>query len=90
MKMARHPWASSTIQNSRGRPAARSASQAVQAQPMKLARDATRRAVERSFAMPLKAAGVDATVTVRFANERTNSAVWDMSTPIDVIMNRQN
>lgn len=66
------------------------ARQAVQAQPMKLARDATRRAVERSFAMPLKAAGVDATVTVRFANERTNSAVWDMSTPIDVIMNRQN
>ena len=36
---------------------------------LKLARDATRRAVERSFAMPLKAAGVDATVAVRFADE---------------------
>jgi hypothetical protein len=43
--------------------------QALQAMPMRLARDAARRAVERSFAMPLKAAGVDATVTVRFRDE---------------------
>lgn len=34
--------------------------------PMHLARDAAERAIERSFAMPLKAAGIDATVTARF------------------------
>lgn len=39
---------------------------------MRLARDAAKRAVERSFAMPLKAAGVDATVAVRFPEEGTN------------------
>jgi len=43
--------------------------QARQPLPVRLARDAARRAVERSFAMPLKAAGVDATVAVRFADE---------------------
>ena len=37
--------------------------------PMRLARDAARRAIERSFVMPLKAAGIDATVTTRFADE---------------------
>ncbi|SNS47142.1 Protein of unknown function [Sphingomonas laterariae] len=37
--------------------------------PMRLARDAGRRAVERNFAMPLKAAGLDAAVEVRFADE---------------------
>jgi hypothetical protein len=39
--------------------------------PMRLARDAAKRAVERSFAMPLKAAGIDAEVTARFADEGT-------------------
>ena len=43
--------------------------QAKDALPMKLARNAARSAIERSFAMPLKAAGVDATVAVRFADE---------------------
>lgn len=43
--------------------------QARQPLPMKLARDAARRAVERSFTMPLKAAGIDATVRVSFADE---------------------
>lgn len=38
--------------------------------PMRLAREAARQAVERSFAMPLKAAGFrDARVVARFANE---------------------
>jgi hypothetical protein len=37
--------------------------------PTRLARDAARRAVERSFAMPLRAAGMEAEVIVRFANE---------------------
>jgi len=43
--------------------------QAKQPMPLRLARDAARRAVERSFAMPLKAAGLDATVSVRFRDE---------------------
>ncbi|MGF1549020.1 MAG: DUF4230 domain-containing protein [Sphingomonadaceae bacterium] len=37
--------------------------------PMKLARNAAKSAIERSFAMPLKAAGFDARVIVRFENE---------------------
>lgn len=43
--------------------------QARQPLPVRLARDAARRAVERSFAMPLAAAGIDATVVARFADE---------------------
>jgi ABC-type amino acid transport substrate-binding protein len=39
--------------------------------PMRLARDAAKRAVERSFAMPLKAAGIEAEVSARFADEGT-------------------
>jgi hypothetical protein len=34
--------------------------------PMRLAEGAARAAIEQSFAMPLKAAGIDATVTARF------------------------
>ncbi len=37
--------------------------------PMRLARNAARTAVTQNFAMPLKAAGIDAGVTVRFAGE---------------------
>lgn len=36
--------------------------------PMRLAQGAARTAVEQSFAMPLKAAGIDAKVTARFAD----------------------
>jgi len=36
--------------------------------PMRLAQGAARTAVEQSFAMPLKAAGIDASVTARFAD----------------------
>lgn len=43
--------------------------QAREAVPMKLARDATRRAIANSFSMPLKAAGVEATVVARFGDE---------------------
>lgn len=53
--------------------------QAMEPAPMKLARDATRRAVERSFAMPLKAVGVDATVEVTFADEANATEHWDVS-----------
>ncbi|NIJ19408.1 hypothetical protein FHS95_001077 [Sphingomonas naasensis] len=56
--------------------------------PVKLARDATRRAIERSFAMPLKAAGIDAKVAVYFPDERP-SEDWDRSRgPEDVVANR--
>jgi hypothetical protein len=37
--------------------------------PMRLARQAALNAIERSFAMPLKAAGIDAAVAARFAGE---------------------
>jgi len=37
--------------------------------PMRLAENAARAAIEQSFAMPLKAAGIDAAVTARFASD---------------------
>ncbi|PZU09729.1 DUF4230 domain-containing protein [Sphingomonas sp.] len=43
--------------------------QAHDALPMRLATDAARSAIERSFAMPLRAAGIDATVVARFRDE---------------------
>ncbi|MET0246154.1 MAG: DUF4230 domain-containing protein [Sphingomonas sp.] len=63
--------------------------QAREPMPMRLARDATRRAVESSFAMPLRAAGLKAEVTVRFADEPVrDSERWDESRrPEDVIAN---
>ena len=49
--------------------------------PMHLAREAARHAVERSFAMPLKAAGFsDAKVVVRFPQEGDDTSQWDVST----------
>lgn len=64
--------------------------QANGAVPIRLARDATRRAVERSFALPLRAAGLDASVKVRFADEpKDSSEVWDTSKSIaEVLANR--
>lgn len=43
--------------------------QARDALPIRLARDAARHAIERSFAMPLKAAGIEATVMAKFRSE---------------------
>ena len=45
--------------------------QAKGATPMRLAQGAARTAVEQSFAMPLKAAGIEAKVTARFADAPT-------------------
>jgi hypothetical protein len=46
-----------------------------QAEPlMRMARDASRSAIERSFAMPLRAAGIKATVVARFADEDAAAA----------------
>ena len=53
--------------------------------PMRLARQAARQAVERSFAMPLVAAGFrDAKVVARFPTEGANDASYlDLSTPYE-------
>ena len=48
--------------------------QAMAEVPMRLAREAARQAIERSFAMPLKAAGFDdAKVVARFASEERSA-----------------
>ena len=52
--------------------------------PMRLARDAARQAIERSFSMPLKAAGFEnARVVARFASEESadDPSYLDTSTP---------
>ena len=53
--------------------------------PMQLARQAARAAVERSFAMPLAAAGFkDVKVVARFPTEGTNETSYlDLSTPYE-------
>ncbi len=43
--------------------------QAMSAAPMRFARDAARRAVEQNFELPMRAAGIDATVRAVFRNE---------------------
>lgn len=54
---------------------------------MAMAKDATRRAVERSFAMPLRAAGVEATVRVRFADDPSRDGErWDMSRSLEEVL----
>ncbi len=65
--------------------------QARDAMPMKLARDATRRAVEGSFAMPLRAAGLDATVKVRFADEpKADDSRWDTTRSLQEVLGNTN
>lgn len=55
--------------------------------PMKLAKDATRRAVESSFAMPLRAAGIDASVKVRFADDPVPATErWDSSRSLQEVL----
>jgi hypothetical protein len=58
---------------------------------LRLARDATRRALENNFALPLRAAGVDARVTVVFADEPVaNDERWDVSRSVEeVLANRR-
>ena len=64
--------------------------QAQSGQYMRMARDATRKAVESSFVMPLKAAGIDASVQVLFPDEVNRPTErWDESRrPEDVLANR--
>jgi hypothetical protein len=61
--------------------------QARQPLPMRLARDAARRAVERSFAMPMRAAGIEANVAVRFADEpRDDPSYLDRSRRMEDVL----
>jgi hypothetical protein len=61
--------------------------QAREALPMRLAREAARRAVERSFAMPLRAAGIEAEIVARFADEAgADPSVLDRSRPIGEVV----
>lgn len=53
--------------------------------PMRLARDATRRAVEQNFALPLRAAGLDAQVRVRFADEPREGEQMERSRSLDEV-----
>ena len=55
--------------------------------PMRLARDAFKRAIMQNFEMPLRAAGMDAKVTAFFADERGGNVTtrWDESTPLSEI-----
>jgi hypothetical protein len=63
--------------------------QARQPLPMRLARDAAKRAVERSFAMPMRAAGIDAEVVVRFSDEPSgrDPSQMDRSRRIEDVLN---
>jgi len=63
--------------------------QARAAVPMRLAREAARTAVERSFAMPLVAAGFkDAKVVARFPTEGNDDPSYlDLSTPYEDVIN---
>ena len=55
-----------------------------------MARDATRRAVERSFALPLRATGIDAKVSVRFADEgERNGERWDVSRSLEDVLGQR-
>jgi hypothetical protein len=56
--------------------------------PMRVARDATRRAVERNFALPMRAAGLDARVIVRFTDEPRSDEQMDRSTPLNEVLAR--
>lgn len=62
--------------------------QARQPTPMRLARESAKRAVARSFALPLRAAGLEANVAVRFADEPGDTPEYmDRSRSIGEVMN---
>lgn len=59
--------------------------------PMKLARDAFKRAITQNFQAPLRAAGLDAKVEAYFADELGGNVTtrWDESTPLSEIVSRK-
>lgn len=63
--------------------------QARQGLPLRTARDAAKRAIARNFALPLRAAGVEANVEVRFADEaRDQPSYLDRSTSMNEVLGR--
>lgn len=62
--------------------------QAKGAVPMRLARDAFKRAIAQNFQAPLRAAGLDAKVEAYFAEEMGGEVTtrWDESTPLSEIV----
>jgi hypothetical protein len=56
--------------------------------PMRLAREAVRRAITQNFAVPLKAAGIDTKVEAKFGDEMVGKVDtrWDLSTPLEEIV----
>ncbi len=56
--------------------------------PMRLARDAFKRAIAQNFEVPLRAAGMDARVTAFFADEQGGNVTtrWDYSKPIGEVL----
>ncbi len=64
--------------------------QAKSAVPMRLARDAFKRAIAANFAVPMRAAGMDVNVQTFFADEQGGNVTtrWDVSTPIEQIMKK--
>jgi hypothetical protein len=58
--------------------------------PMRLARDAFKRAIAQNFEVPLHAAGLDAKVETYFADEMGGNITtrWDASTPLSEIVGR--
>ena len=59
--------------------------------PMKLARDAFKRAIAQNFQVPLRAAGLDAKVEAYFADEIGGNITtrWDESTPLSEIVKQK-
>jgi hypothetical protein len=57
--------------------------------PLRTARESAQRAIARSFALPLRAAGVEANVEVRFADQaRDEPGFMDGSRPLNEVMGR--
>jgi Protein of unknown function (DUF4230) len=58
--------------------------------PMRLAREAFKRAIAQNFEVPLLAAGMDAKVTAFFADEQGGKVTtrWDESTPLSEIVGK--
>jgi hypothetical protein len=58
--------------------------------PMRLARDAFKRAIKQNFEAPLRATGLDAKVEAYFADELGGNVTtrWDESTPLSEIVQR--
>jgi hypothetical protein len=58
--------------------------------PMRLAREAARRAIVQNFSVPMKAAGMDVRIEAKYGDEMVGKVDtrWDLSTPLEEIMRR--